>query len=197
MASLLDKRDDEREEGEINTAGLADISFLLLIFFLITTTFDTDTGIGMTLPPPLPENQQPPPVKDRNMLKVLVNARGQVLIEEEASSMEDISREVKTHVLNRGKNPEYSQTPDDALVSIKTDRSTSYKMYINALDEVKATYNEIYNKHAKEQGFESYQAYKESLEPDEDDMIREKIPLNISIAEPSSRGGGGGGGSSS
>ena len=196
MPSLLDKRDDDREEGEINTAGLADISFLLLIFFLITTTFDTDTGIGMTLPPPL-QNQEPPPVKDRNMLKVLVNAQGQVLIEEKAASMQEIGREVKTHVLNRGQSGDYAETPDDALVSIKTDRATQYKDYIDALDEVKAAYNEIYNQQAKDRGFDSYQAYKESLGPGEEDAIREEIPLNISIAEPEGASGSGSGSSSS
>jgi biopolymer transport protein ExbD len=193
MAGLLDKKDDDRTDGEIDTAGMADISFLLLIFFLITTTFDTDTGIGMTLPPPLPEDADPPPVKDRNMLKILVNAEGQVLIEEKASSIEQIEREVRKHVLNKGENPDYSETPDDALVSVKTDRATPYNMYINALDEVKASYNAIYDKRAKAQGHDSYQAYKEGLGPEQDDLIREKIPLNISIAEPS---GGEGGGSS-
>jgi len=194
MAGLLDKKDEDRTDGEIDTAGMADISFLLLIFFLITTTFDTDTGIGMTLPPPLPEDADPPPVKDRNMLKILVNAEGQVLIEEKASSIEQIEREVRKHVLNEGEDPDYSETPDDALVSVKTDRATPYNMYINALDEVKASYNAIYDKRAKAQGHDSYQAYEEALGPNQDDLIREKIPLNISIAEPS--GGEGGGGSS-
>ena len=191
MAGLLDKRNDDREEGEINTAGLADISFLLLIFFLITTTFDTDTGIGMTLPPPL-QNQEPPPVKDSNMLKILISAESQVLIEEEASSMQQIRDEVKKHVLNRGQNPDYSATPEDALVSIKTDRATPYRSYIDALDEVKTAYNEIYNQRARSRGFESYQAYQESLGAGEEDAIRETIPLNISIAEPEGSGGGSG-----
>lgn len=190
MAGLLDKRDDDREEGEINTAGLADIAFLLLIFFLITTTFETDTGIGMTLPPPL-QNQQPPPVKDRNMLKILVNAQSQVLIEEQASSFSQIRRKVKTHVLNQGKSSEYSVSPDDALVSIKTDRATPYSDYIEALDEVKMAYTEIHNQRAKQMGYDSYQAYRNQLEEGAEDAIREKIPLNISIAEPSSSGGGG------
>jgi biopolymer transport protein ExbD len=192
MAGLLDKRNDDREAGEINTAGLADISFLLLIFFLITTTFDTDTGIGMTLPPPL-QNQEPPPVKDRNMLKILIDAQGRVLIEEQASSMREIRNEVRTHVLNEGRNPEYAETSDDALVSIKTDRATPYSEYIDALDEVKVAYNGLHNEAARNMGFDNYQAYKESLEAGEEDAVRERIPLNISIAEP--EGGGGEGGS--
>jgi len=189
MAGLLDKRDDDRVDGEIDTAGMADISFLLLIFFLITTTFETDTGIGMTLPPPL-NDQQPPPVKDRNMLKILVRQDGQVMIEEKASSFSQIQRKVKTHVLNNGKSGEYSVSPDDALVSIKTDRATPYSEYVEALDEVKMGYRQIHDQRARQRGFDSYQAYKNQLEADAEDAIREQIPLNISIAEPSGSGGG-------
>ena len=69
------------------TSSMADIAFLLLIFFLVTTTIDVDTGIGMTLPPKLEEEVDPPPVKERNMLKILVNAPGQVLLEDKPSSM--------------------------------------------------------------------------------------------------------------
>ena len=191
MAGLLDKRDDDdRVDGEIDTAGMADISFLLLIFFLITTTFETDTGIGMTLPPPL-QGQPPPPVKDRNMLKILVNAQSQVLIEEKASSFSQIRREVKRHVLNQGESGEYSVSPDDALVSIKTKRATPYSDYVEALDEVKAAYREIHDQRANQMGYENYQAYKNQLEEGATDAVREKIPLNISIAEPSGAGEGG------
>ena len=58
---------------------MADIAFLLLIFFLVTTTIDVDTGIGMVLPPKLEDEVEPPPVRERNMLKILVNDQGMVL----------------------------------------------------------------------------------------------------------------------
>ena len=70
--ALLKKK--ERSEAEIPTASMADIAFLLLIFFLVTTTIDVDTGIGMVLPPKLEDDVEPPPVKERNMLKILVEA---------------------------------------------------------------------------------------------------------------------------
>ncbi|WP_251981176.1 ExbD/TolR family protein, partial [Salinibacter ruber] len=83
MPGLLEKRRSDREEASIPTAGMADIAFLLLIFFLVTTTINVDTGIGMTLPPKLKPEQEPPPVKERNLMNVLVNASGDVLVDEE------------------------------------------------------------------------------------------------------------------
>ncbi len=100
MAGLLGKK-RSREGGEIPTASMADIAFLLLIFFLVTTTIDVDTGIGMTLPPKLEEDQEPPPVKERNMLAILVNAQGQVLLEDQPSAVARIRGEVKKHKLKR------------------------------------------------------------------------------------------------
>ena len=63
---LLKKR--KREEPDINGSSMADIAFLLLIFFLVTTTINVDTGIGLVLPPPLEDDQEPPPIKERNLI---------------------------------------------------------------------------------------------------------------------------------
>ena len=86
MGLLANKK--KREEAEIPTSSMADIAFLLLIFFLVTTTIDVDTGIGMTLPPELDETVPPPPIKERNVLKILVNEAGQVLLEDRPSGIE-------------------------------------------------------------------------------------------------------------
>ncbi len=194
MAGLLKKRERSRE-AEIPTSSMADIAFLLLIFFLVTTTINVDTGIGMTLPPPLEDNVEPPPVKERNLLKILVNAEGQVLLEEEPTNMQAIREEVKTHVLNYGKDPNYAENPNKAVVSIKTDAQTPYRIYIDALDEVKLAYQEVWNGVATSgklptgqqlltRTYPSYQAYRASLEENQDNLIRENIKFNISIAEP-------------
>ncbi|HEY5565062.1 MAG TPA: biopolymer transporter ExbD [Rhodothermia bacterium] len=103
---MLKKR--KRLAGEIPTASMADIAFLLLIFFLVTTTIDVDTGILMQLPPPLDENQKPPPIKERNMLAILVNAQGDILVENEITRLPEVRREVVRHVTNNGVNPKYS-----------------------------------------------------------------------------------------
>ncbi len=184
MAGLLKKKEGRRE-AEIPTSSMADIAFLLLIFFLVTTTIDVDTGIGMTLPPPLDEEQEPPPVKERNILKILINAEGQVLIEDEPSSVNQIREEVKRQVLNNGQDPAYAESSDDAVISLKTDQATPYNVYISALDEVWMGYREIWDAEARQLGFETYEAYKASRPEGEDkNPIRERIPANVSIAEP-------------
>ena len=149
MAGLLEKRRSDRDEASIPTAGMADIAFLLLIFFLVTTTINVDTGIGMTLPPKLEPDQKPPPVKERNLMNILVNAEGDVLVEEERASVSQIRDRVKKHVLNYGQNPDLSASPDDAVVSIKTDAKTPYSTYIEALDEVWMAYREIWDQIAR------------------------------------------------
>jgi biopolymer transport protein ExbD len=195
MAGLLEKRRQGRDDAEIPTASMADIAFLLLIFFLVTTTINVDTGIGMTLPPKLQQEQQPPPVKDRNLFKILVNAQGRVLIEEEEASIAQIRERVKEHVLNYGENPDLSEAPDDAVISIKTDEQTPYSTYIETLDEVWMAYREIWDSVARSGSlpngeqilnttYPSYQAYRSSLEPEQDNAIRDAFGANISIAEP-------------
>lgn len=197
MAGLLEERRSDREEGEIPTAGMADIAFLLLIFFLLVTTIDVDTGIGMTLPPEL-EDQEPPPVNERNLFKILVNAEGDVLVEEEPASVQQVRERVQRHVTNFGQDPDLSESPDDAVISIKTDAQTPYNTYIEVLDEVWMAYREIWDRMARtgqtpppenrdvgiEGSYDSYREYANSLGPEEDDLIREAFKAQISIAEP-------------
>ena len=184
MAGLLGKK-RARESGEIPTASMADIAFLLLIFFLVTTTIDVDTGIGMTLPPKLEEDQEPPPVKERNMLKILVNAQGQVLLEDKPSAVARIRGEVKKHTLNEGEDPNYAEEMSKAIVSLKTDRQTPYDVYISVLDEIWMAYFEMWDAEARSMGFPGYDAYRNYIEESGDEnAIREKIKAQISIAEP-------------
>ncbi len=164
---------------------MADIAFLLLIFFLVATTFDVDTGIGMTLPPKLDENIDPPPVRDRNMLKILLNAQGMVLLEDKPSAVNRIREEVKKHVTNNGRDPLYAESADRAVVSLKTDRQTSYAAYIEVLDEIWMAYRELWDAEARAMGYPSYDEYRKTMEDrGEENVIREKIKANLSLAEP-------------
>jgi len=196
MPGLLDERREDRDEAEIPTAGMADIAFLLLIFFLVTTTINVDTGIGMTLPPKLDPNQKPPPVKERNLFKILVNAQGDLLIEEEEANMGQLRQRVKSHVTNYGEDPDLAVSPDKAVISIKTDAQTPYDQYIEVLDEVWMAYREIWDGIARSgqtpQGddvgltetYSSYQEYYNTLDPEDDNKIRDAFGAQISIAEP-------------
>ena len=182
MGILAKKK--ERRSAEIPTSSMADIAFLLLIFFLVTTTIDVDTGIGMTLPPELDEEMEPPPVKERNSLTILINSAGQVLLESLPSSVNQIRGEVQKHVQNKGQDPRYSESPRKALVSIKTDRQTPYNMYVQTLDEVWMAYFEIWDNAARSQGYVNYQDYRSSLEDGAENEIRREWPAQISLAEP-------------
>src|SRR3990172_3628473 len=111
---------------EIPTSSMADISFLLLLFFLVTSTIDVDTGIGLTLPPPVDEAEQVK-IKSENILKILVNAAGDVLLDEELTSVAQINEIVKNKL----------KANDKLVLSVKVDRDTPYRIYIATLDQVK------------------------------------------------------------
>ena len=181
-----------RSEAEIPTASMADIAFLLLIFFLVTTTIDVDTGIGMVLPPKLEDEIEPPPVKERNMLKVLVNETGMVLLEDKPSNIGMIRGEVNKHVTNDGADPAYAESSNKAIISIKTTTATPYSVYIEVMDEVWMAYFELWDAEARSLGFPDYKTYTESLDPSEvsKNPIRKKYPAAISIAEPEDNAGG-------
>lgn len=174
---------------EVNASSMADIAFLLLIFFLVTTTIDAERGVTLLLPPKPDPNQPPPDVKanEKNLFKVLVNSQDKLLVEDEP--LEDISKikgMVKTFVLNRGRDPLSSESPEKAIVSFKTNRGTSYETYIHILDEIKGAYYEMYGEQVGLTG-EEYRTLDDS-KPKQRELLkrgREGIPMQISIAEPS------------
>lgn len=178
-------RDRQREEPEIGGAGMADIAFLLLIFFLLVTTIDVDTGIGLQLPPAPEEDQEPPPIKERNLLKILVNAQGMVLMgtdEQEPTPVSQVKQKVKNFITNRGEDPNLSESPDKAIVSIKTQREAQYRVYIDMLDEVVGAYAELRDQAAQAQFGKSYEQLEDDSE--EQEQIQDMYPKKISIAEP-------------
>ena len=148
---------------------MADISFLLLLFFLVTTTIDVDTGIGLVLPPPV-EDTDIVKVKEDNLIKVLVNARGDVLLNDELTSLPQIHEIVANKL--RG-NPKL-------IVSIKTDRETPYRVYIAAMDEIKQAYNILREEYAQQH----FNLPLKQLSKQQLDEVREKVKQSISIAEP-------------
>lgn len=154
---------------EIPTSSMADISFLLLLFFLVTTTIDVDTGIGLVLPPPV-EDTDIVKVKEENIIKVLVNAAGDVLLNDELTSLPQIHEIVASKL----------RAKKGLIVSIKTDRNTPYSMYIAALDEIKQAYNILREEYA----VQTFGMPLKSLSKAELDKVREEVKQSISIAEP-------------
>ena len=188
---LLKRRTNR--DVEIPTASMADIAFLLLIFFLLVTTINTEKGIYMQLPPKLDETVEPPEIKDRNLLVVLVNNNGDVLVEGEFMRLENIRDEVKKHITNFGQDPGYAENAEKAIVSFKTERDLPYDRYIEVLDEIKNAYVDTWNDYARSEfGAPDYATYRAGLPEDDDstpedesnDMVKERYPLKLSLAEP-------------
>jgi len=172
----------QRDDAEVPGSSLADIAFLLLIFFLLVTTIDIDTGIGLVLPPKPDTEEPPPPVKEKNLLKILVNAQGQILLDEETTPITEVKEKVIEFVDNFGENPELSDSPDKAIVSIKTDRKTPYRIYIDMLDEVMGAYADLREREARARFNKSFEQLEDDSEQRE--AVTDKYPKKISIAEP-------------
>ena len=177
----------KRIDTEINAGSMADIAFLLLIFFLVTTTISSDKGIIMKLPPDQKKDIPFVKIPERNLFKIMINSKDELLIENElAENLEGIRRQIKTFILNPKKDKDLAISPQKAIVSIKTNRGTSYDKYISALDEVQAAYYEIY---AERVGITSEAFRKLNRKDPAQRKIYEKgrkdMPMNISIAKPS------------
>ena len=107
-----------RQNAEVNAGSMADIAFLLLIFFLVTTTIASDKGIAVLLPPKK-ESQEEIKMKQRNIFNILINSQDQMLAEDNPAELSDIKEMVKDFVTNNGKDPQSSESPEKAVVSLK------------------------------------------------------------------------------
>ena len=144
-----------RKSPEVNAGSMADIAFLLLIFFLVTTTIETDSGINRKLPP-MEELIDPPIIKERNIFTVVVNKNNDILVEEKPMELRDV-REAAVAFLDNGgglgeeacdyckgeRDGSSSDNPDKAIISLKNDRETDYKVYISVQNELVAAYNDL------------------------------------------------------
>lgn len=108
---------------DIPTASLADIAFLMLIFFLVTTTIDVDKGIGLVLPP----KGETKEVSKKNILNLLVNAEGKAMIDDQIVDIPAIKEIVRRKLMQN----------DKLIISVKTDAATHYRYYIQVLDQLK------------------------------------------------------------
>jgi len=174
----------KRTIPEINAGSMADIAFLLLIFFLITTTMANDQGILNILPPPI--TGPPPPVKEKNVLKILVNANDQILVEDKLyMKLDELEEFTEKFLKNNGVDPELSVSPKMAVVSLKNDRGTSYNFYIQVQNRLRKAYNKFRNELSQEM----YGANFADLSEAKQEKIKEKVPQRISEAEPDDIGG--------
>ncbi|MFM7487595.1 MAG: ExbD/TolR family protein, partial [Cytophagales bacterium] len=179
-----------RATPEIPNASMADIAFLLLTFFLVTTTINNDKGLSIGLPPPPdPNKDQEVKMQEKNIFKIQVNSSDNLLVEgEPMSDVGGLKEMIKTFITNNGKDPASSENPDKAIISFKTDRGTSHKRFVEILDICQGAYYDIYAAQAGVTNKEYREAAARISQDPAAKAIYERgkvgYPMNISIAEP-------------
>ena len=201
-----------RSLPEINAGSMADIAFLLLIFFLVATTMEVDGGIARKLPQKQPPNAPKPPViKDRNVLQISINRNDKLLVE--GTQIINDVKEIKQIAIDfidngaregaRGvgrcdyckgnKDPNSSDHPNKAIISLKSDRGTSYGAFIAVHDALGQAYMELRNRVSMERYGRTYESLLKQQKSDKSEKLKEKIkkikelyPEIISEVEPSS-----------
>ncbi|AZQ59137.1 biopolymer transporter ExbD [Maribacter sp. MJ134] len=197
---------------EVSAGSMADIAFLLLIFFLVTTTIETDAGLDRMLPPIEPPDTDVV-IKQKNIFQVNINKNGQLLADDELIELKDLREKAKAFLDNGGApsgSPEYcnyckgkrdassSDNPSKAIISLKNDRETKYSTYITVQNELVGAYNDLRNREAQrlfKKDFTDMEA--EYLNPETSDDVKEELkekvkriqdlfPQKLSEAETSS-----------
>ncbi len=190
----------KKKVPEVNSSSTADIAFLLLVFFLCTTTMAVNKGLARRLPPPIPAEQKTEDlkVKERNVFVVLLNSNDQLLVQGEYTEIADLKEKAKEFILNK-ENAENLPEKEvieveyfgnvlvtkNHVISLQNDRGTSYAAYINVQNELVAAYNELRNDLAKAKFGQAY----EDLQEDQQKAIQKIYPQKISEAEPKNYGG--------
>jgi hypothetical protein len=197
----------KRSAPEVNAGSMADIAFLLLIFFLVTTTIEVDSGINSKLPPDIP----PPDVKikQKNIFTVQISTDNQLLVEDELMDIKDLRKAALEFIDNGGgtgdakctyckgkRDPESSDNPAKAIVSVTHARGTEYGSFITVYDQLAGAYTILRNQYAERtynRSFTEMEAtykdtksseFKSSKLKDKIEDVKNKYPRIISKAEP-------------
>lgn len=193
---------DKRKTPDINAGSQADIAFLLLIFFLVATTMNTDTGIARMLPPMPPEDQQQEEikVKERNLFLVFINGRGDIMAgasgKQEPILLSQLKDRAKEFIVNPMDDPNLPERTDkeieladgskwvypvsEGVISLQTTRDTNYQSYIMVQNELTRAFNEVRD----EVAIRKFGAKYADLTEDQRNAVAKAVPLKISEAEP-------------
>ncbi len=193
---------DKRKVQEINAGSMADIAFLLLIFFLVATTMNVDTGLVRMLPPMPPENQKQEDikVKEHNLFLVLVSGSGNLMVgtpgKQEYTDIRSLKDRTKEFILNPMDDSSLPEKTDkeieladgstwiypesQGVVSLQTDRNTDYQAYIMVQNELTRAFNEVRDEVSQRKFGKNYS----ELEKENRDAVSKAVPLKISEAEP-------------
>jgi hypothetical protein len=198
-----------RSTPEVNAGSLADIAFLLLIFFLVTTTIETDSGISRKLPPMQDEEVEPPVIKEKNIFQVIVNRNNDLLVEDELMELKDLRAAAVAFLDNGGGvgpdacdycegagDPTSSDNPfDKAVIMLVNDRQTEYGTYIAVQNELVAAYNQLRDRSAQRLFGKSFRQMEEEYDDpryrgnkdrlkEQIEQIRSMWPQRLSEADP-------------
>ena len=193
---------DKRKTPDINAGSQADIAFLLLIFFLVATTMNTDTGLARMLPPLPPEDQKQEDikVKERNLFLVFINGRGDIMAgasgKQEPIDLHQLTERTKEFIVNPMDDENLPEKvnrdielPDgskwvypvsEGVVSLQTTRDTGYQSYIMVQNELTRAFNEVRDEVAQRK----FGAKFSDLPEEQRNVISKAVPLKISEAEP-------------
>lgn len=192
----------KRKVPGVNATSSADIAFMLLLFFLLTSSMDTDMGLARRLPPP-PDPNRPPEeqvidIKKRNMLRVLVNTYGQILCGEDFIELKDLKDRVKEFASNPTADEHLPEqevkdvpffgnvvTNNKHVISLMNDRGTPYQAYIDVQNELARAYTELRDAKAKDKWGKIFV----ELDDEQQKAIQQIYPQKISEAEPKNYGG--------
>lgn len=201
-----------RENPEINAGSMADIAFLLLIFFLVTTTMNVDSGVSKKLSEKPPPDYVPPIIKEKNIFEVNINRNNELLVEGERMEVKDLKDAAIAFIDNGGgegnvedgvktgpctyckgeRSESSSDHPNKAIISVQSDRGTEYGTYLTVQNELLRAYSELRNRLSMEKYKISFSELEEAYKDDKDNEslkkkvedIKKSYPQIVSDAEP-------------
>jgi len=157
-----------RDVPELNTTSTADISFMLLVFFLVTSSMDVDKGLGRKLSPPDEPQQEQRDIRRSDVMQIRLDDADRLFVDEQPVTLRQLQQEVESFVASR-------QTPRH-VIAVETGRKTSYNAYFEMQNAVVAAYHHLRELMARRQYGYSF----EQCSPDEREVIVARYPLKIS-----------------
>ncbi|NDV45443.1 biopolymer transporter ExbD [Paludibacter sp. 221] len=190
----------KRKVPGLNSSSMADISFILLIFFLVTTSMDSNKGLSRRLPAPLPPDQpiEDIDIKKRNIFVVKVNSMNQLLVQGDILDIRDLKAKAKEFIKNEAEDPNLPEVvmenieylgdvavTKNHVISLQNDVDTQYQTYIDVQNELIAAYNELRNEYSQNRFGRLYDELPVELQK----SVQKVYPQKISEAEPKNYGG--------